>query len=86
MAITQKQVKEEIALAEKMIKETVEERNELLEKIKKETDGNNKINLLSDEELMVDVDEYNGLLTTIQYYTGHLNALNWVLNTMKAKK
>lgn len=86
MALTQKEVKEEIALAEKMIKDTAEERNEVLEKIKKQTDGSNKINLLSDENLMTDVDEYNGLLTTIQYYTGHLNALNWVLNKMKAKK
>ena len=85
MAITQKKVKEEIENAEKLIAETVREKNEIMLKIKKAMDESKKIDTSTDEEVKQDLDEYNGLMTTINYYTGHLNALHWVLQEMKPK-
>lgn len=86
MALTQKLVKEQIAEAEKMIEETVSERNELRKRIQGSLVEDNRIDnsKMSDETKEL-VDEYNGLLATIQFYTGHLNALEWALKEMKAK-
>lgn len=86
MAITQKQIKEQIDNAEQMIADTVKEKNELREKIKKELDKSRSINPDEDESINELYDEYSGLMSTIQYYTGSLNSFTWVLNAMKAKK
>lgn len=85
MAITQKKVKEAIANSEKMIADTVEEKEELLEVIRQLKNKSEHIDLLNDEELVEKVDELNGLTSTIEYFTGHLNALHWVLDEMRAK-
>lgn len=85
MAITQKVIKEQINSSEKMISDTVAELEELLEEIKERKDSSTNINPQKDKVLLEKVDEYNGLHQTLQYYTGHLNALEWVLKEMKAK-
>lgn len=85
MAITQKIIKEQIDSSEKMISETVEELELLLEEIKERRDTSTNIDPQKDKVLIEKVDDYNGLHQTLQYYTGHLNALEWVLNEMKTK-
>lgn len=85
MAITQKLIKEQINTSEKMISDTVSEAEDLLAEIKKGRDESGSINLQKDKELIEKIDEYNGLNQTLQYYTGHLNALEWVLKEMKNK-
>lgn len=85
MAITQKVVKEQIDSSEKMISDTVVELEDLLEEIRKMRDGSTNIDPQKDKSLIEKIDEYNGLNQTLQYYTGHLNALEWTLNEMKSK-
>ena len=85
MSLTQKKVKEQIKLAETMIEETVEEKDEVLEVIKQYRDDSNQIDIKQDENIINAVDELNGLLNTITYYNGQLEAFNWVLDEMRAK-
>lgn len=85
MAITQKIIKEQIDSSEKTISETVEELELLLEEIKKRRDTSTNIDPQKDKVLIEKVDDYNGLRQALQYYAGYLNALEWVLNEMKAK-
>lgn len=85
MSITQKAIKEQIASTEKLVEEVVREKRELLDELREIGDKSNNINLQSNEKYMDKVDEHTGLLQTIQYYTGHLNALNWVLKEMRGK-
>lgn len=85
MAITQKVIKEEIDRSEKMVADTVSDLEETLKEIKSMKDGSTNINPQKDKELIEKIDDYNGLHQTLQYYTGHLNALEWVLSEMKAK-
>lgn len=85
MAITQKVIKEEINNSEKMIKDTVRELEESLESIRIVKMKSDSINLSEDEELGEELDKYAGLQQTLQYYTGHLNGLEWVLKKMREK-
>lgn len=85
MAITQKVVKEQIDSSEKMISDTVVELEVLLEEIRRMRDGSTNIDPQKDKGLIEKIDEYNGLNQALQYYTGHLNALEWTLNEMKSK-
>ena len=85
MAITQKLIKEQIGIGEKMISDTVSEAEELLAEIRKARDESGNINPQKDKKLIEKIDDYNGLNETLQYYTGHLNALECVLKEMKNK-
>lgn len=85
VAITQKMIKDEIKNSEKMISDTIQESQKTLEDIKKKKDESGNINPKKDKELIEVIDDYNGLRQTLQYYTGHLNALEWVLSEMRAK-
>lgn len=85
MSLTQKKVKEQIKLAETMIEETVEEKDEVLEVIKQYRDDSNQIDIKQDENIINAVDDLNGLMNTITYYNGQLNALEWALEEMKSK-
>lgn len=85
MSLTQKKVKEQIELAETMIKDTVEAKDEVLEVIKQYRDDSNQIDIRQDENIINAVDELNGLMNTITYYNGQLEAFNWVLDEMRAK-
>ena len=85
MSLTQKKVKEQIKLAEAMIEDTVEAKDEVLEVIKQYRDDSNQIDIKQDENIINAVDELNGLMNTITYYNGQLEAFNWVLDEMRAK-
>lgn len=85
MSLTQKKVKEQIKIAEEMIEESVKEKDELMELIKKYKDESNQIDIRKDEKIINAVDEFNGLMSTITYYNGQLNALEWALEEMKSK-
>ena len=85
MAITQKMIKEEIDSSEKMIKDTVNDLEESLGSIRMTKMESDSINLSEDEALGEELDKYAGLQQTLQYYTGHLNALEWVLKKMREK-
>lgn len=85
MSLTQKKVKEQIKLAETMIEDTVEAKDEVLEVIKQYRDDSNQIDIKQDENIINAVDELNGLMNTITYYNGQLEALNWALDEMRAK-
>ena len=85
MSLTQKKVKEQIKLAETMIEDTVEAKDEVLEVIKQYRDDSNQIDIKQDENIINAVDELNGLMNTITYYNGQLEAFNWALDEMKAK-
>ena len=85
MSLTQKKVKEQIKLAETMIEDTVKAKDEVLEVIKQYRDDSNQIDIKQDENIINAVDELNGLLNTITYYNGQLEAFNWVLDEMRAK-
>ena len=85
MSLTQKKVKEQIELAETMIKDTVKAKDEVLEVIKQYRDDSNQIDIKQDENIINAVDELNGLMNTITYYNGQLEAFNWALDEMRAK-
>ena len=85
MSLTQKKVKEQIKLAETMIEDTVKAKDEVLEVIKQYRDDSNQIDIRQDENIINAVDELNGLMNTITYYNGQLEAFNWVLDEMRAK-
>lgn len=85
MSLTQKKVKEQIKLAETMIKDTTEAKDEVLEVIKRYRDDSNQIDIKQDEDIINAVDELTGLMNTITFYNGQLDALNWALDEMKAK-
>ena len=85
MSLTQKKVKEQIKLAETMIEDTVKAKDEVLEVIKQYRDDSNQIDIKQDENIINAVDELNGLMNTITYYNGQLEAFNWVLDEMRAK-
>lgn len=85
MSLTQKKVKEQIELSETMIKDTVKAKDEVLEVIKQYRDDSNQIDIRQDENIINAVDELNGLMNTITYYNGQLEAFNWVLDEMRAK-
>lgn len=85
MSLTQKKVKEQIKLAETMIEDTVKAKDEVLEVIKQYRDDSNQIDIKQDENIINAVDELNGLMNTITYYNGQLDAFNWVLDEMRAK-
>ena len=85
MSLTQKKVKEQIELAETMIEDTVKAKDEVLEVIKQYRDDSNQIDIKQDENIINAVDELNGLMNTITYYNGQLEAFNWVLDEMRAK-
>lgn len=85
MAITQKIIKKEIDSSEKMIKDTVADLEKSLETIRVVKMESDTINLSEDEDLGEELDKYAGLQQTLQYYTGHLNALEWVLKKMREK-
>lgn len=85
MSLTQKKVKEQIELSETMIKDTVKAKDEILEVIKQYRDDSNQIDIKQDENIINAVDELNGLMNTITYHNGQLDALNWVLDEMRAK-
>lgn len=86
MAMTQKKINEEIKRAKGMIDGVVLEKEEVLGKIRQKIKESNKIDVNNDEEVKELLDEHNGLMATIQYYTGSLNTLEWVLKEMKTKK
>ena len=85
MSLTQKKVKEQIKLAETMIEDTVKAKDEVLEVIKQYRDDSNQIDIKQDENIINAVDELNGLMNTITYYNGQLEAFNWTLDEMRAK-
>ena len=85
MSLTQKKVKEQIELSETMIKDTVKAKDEVLEVIKQYRDDSNQIDIKQDENIINAVDELNGLMNTITYYNGQLEAFNWALDEMRAK-
>lgn len=85
MSLTQKKVKEQIELAETMIEDTVKAKDEVLEVIKQYRDDSNQIDIKQDEKIINAVDELNGLMNTITYYNGQLEAFNWALDEMRAK-
>ena len=85
MSLTQKKVKEQIKLAETMIEDTVKAKDEVLEVIKQYRDDSNQIDIKQDENIINAVDELNGLMNTITYYNGQLEAFNWALDEMRAK-
>ena len=85
MSLTQKKVKEQIKLAETMIEDTVKAKDEVLEVIKQYRDDSNQIDIKQDENIINAVDELNGLMNTITYHNGQLDAFNWVLDEMRAK-
>ena len=85
MSLTQKKVKEQIKLAETMIEDTVIAKDEVLEVIKQYRDDSNQIDIKQDENIINAVDELNGLMNTITYYNGQLEAFNWALDEMRAK-
>lgn len=85
MSLTQKKVKEQIKLAETMIEDTVKAKDEVLEVIKQYRDDSNQIDIKQDENIIDAVDELNGLMNTITYYNGQLDAFNWALDEMRAK-
>ena len=85
MSLTQKKIKEQIELAETMIEDTVKAKDEVLEVIKQYRDDSNQIDIKQDENIINAVDELNGLMNTITYYNGQLEAFNWVLDEMRAK-
>ena len=85
MSLTQKKVKEQIELAETMIEGTVKAKDEVLEVIKQYRDDSNQIDIKQDENIINAVDELNGLMNTITYYNGQLDAFNWALDEMRAK-
>lgn len=85
MSLTQKKVKEQIELAETMIEDTVKAKDEVLEVIKQYRDDSNQIDIKQDENIINAVDELNGLMNTITYYNGQLEAFNWALDEMRAK-
>ena len=85
MSLTQKKVKEQIELAETMIEDTVKAKDEVLEVIKQYRDDSNQIDIKQDENIINAVDDLNGLMNTITYYNGQLEAFNWVLDEMRAK-
>lgn len=85
MSLTQKKVKEQIELAETMIEDTVKAKDEVLEVIKQYRDDSNQIDIKQDENIINAVDELNGLMNTITYYNGQLDAFNWALDEMRAK-
>ena len=85
MSLTQKKVKEQIELSETMIKDTVKAKDEVLEVIKQYRDDSNQIDIKQDENIINAVDELNGLMNTITYYNGQLDAFNWALDEMRAK-
>lgn len=85
MSLTQKKVKEQIKLAETMIEDTVKAKDEVLEVIKQYRDDSNQIDIKQDENIINAVDELNGLMNTITYYNGQLDAFNWALDEMRAK-
>ena len=85
MSLTQKKVKEQIKLAETMIEYTVKAKDEVLEVIKQYRDDSNQIDIKQDENIINAVDELNGLMNTITYYNGQLDAFNWALDEMRAK-
>lgn len=85
MSLTQKKVKEQIELAETMIEDTVKAKDEVLEVIKQYRDDSNQIDIRQDENIINAVDELNGLMNTITYYNGQLEAFNWALDEMRAK-
>ena len=86
MSLTQKKVKEQIKLAETMIEDTVKAKDEVLEVIKQYRDDSNQIDIKQDENIINAVDELNGLMNTITYYNGQLEAFNWALDEMRAKR
>jgi len=86
MALTQKMVKEEIERANQLIIDTVNEKIRIENETHRAIQESNSINPSGDELVKELLDEYNGLMATIQYYTGHLNALQWTLDNMKTKK
>ena len=85
MSLTQKKVKEQIELAETMIENTVKAKDEVLEVIKQYRDDSNQIDIKQDENIINAVDELNGLMNTITYYNGQLEAFNWALDEMRTK-
>ena len=85
MSLTQKKVKEQIKLAETMIEDTVKAKDEVLEVTKQYRDDSNQIDIKQDENIINAVDELNGLMNTITYYNGQLEAFNWALDEMRAK-
>ena len=85
MSLTQKKVKEQIELAETMIEDTVKAKDGVLEVIKQYRDDSNQIDIKQDENIINAVDELNGLMNTITYYNGQLDAFNWALDEMRAK-
>ena len=85
MSLTQKKVKEQIKLAETMIEDTVKAKDEVLEVVKQYRDDSNQIDIKQDENIINAVDELNGLMNTITYYNGQLEAFNWALDEMRAK-
>lgn len=85
MSLTQKKVKEQIKLAETMIEDTVKAKDGVLEVIKQYRDDSNQIDIKQDENIINAVDELNGLMNTITYYNGQLEAFNWALDEMRAK-
>ena len=85
MSLTQKKVKEQIKLAETMIEDTVKAKDEVLEVIKQYRDDSNQIDIKQDENIINAVDELNGLMNTITYYNGQLEAFKWALDEMRAK-
>ena len=85
MSLTQKKVKEQIKLAETMSEDTVKAKDEVLEVIKQYRDDSNQIDIKQDENIINAVDELNGLMNTITYYNGQLDAFNWALDEMRAK-
>ena len=85
MSLTQKKVKEQIKLAETMIEDTVKAKDEVLEVIKQYRDDSNQIDIKQDENIINAVDELNGLMNTITYYNGQLEAFNWALDEMRAR-
>lgn len=85
MSLTQKKVKEQIELTKKIIDDTIKEKDDVLEFIKKYKDQSNKIDIKQDEKIINAVDELNGLMNTITYHNGQLNAFIWVLDEMKTK-
>lgn len=86
MSLTQKKIKEQIELTKEIISDTIKEKDDVLEFIKKYKDQSNKIDIKQDEKIINAVDELNGLMNTITYQNGRLNTFEWVLNEMKTKK
>ena len=86
MGLTQKKMKEEIERIAGLNRGNQKEKADLLAEIKKLKDESNEIELTANRELMEKIDEYNGLTQTVDYFNGYLNALEWTLEEMRAKK